>query len=80
MEKIKEDGSQKNYSLTQLAESFLTRRREILELLYSLPSEGWDRTGVHEMEGHVSFKEFVRRIAEKDHQNIAELGRVLVEH
>jgi hypothetical protein len=30
------------------------------------------------MEGHVSFKEFVRRMAEKDQQIIAKLSQVLV--
>jgi hypothetical protein len=78
VEEIKEKSLYRNYSFTQLAESFLTQRRELLKLLHSLPSESWERTGVHEKEGHVSFKEFVRRMAEKDQQNIAELSRELV--
>jgi hypothetical protein len=78
VEKIKERSFYQNYSSIQLAESFLTQRRELLKLLHSLPSESWERTGVLEKEGHVSFKEFVRRMAEKDHQNIAELSRELV--
>jgi hypothetical protein len=79
MENIEEKSHRQNCSLTQLAETFLARRRELLKLLYSLPSESWERTGVHEKEGHVSFKEFVRRLAEKDQQSIAKLNRAIVE-
>lgn len=78
VEKIEKKSHHQNCSLTQLAESFLTQRRELLKLLYSLPIESWERTGVHEVEGHVSFKEFVRRMAEKDQQIIAKLSQVLV--
>lgn len=78
IEKIKKKNPYQNYPTAQLAESFLTRRQELLGLLHSLSSESWKRTGVHEKEGHVSFKEFVRRMAEKDLQIIAELNRELL--
>lgn len=76
--KIEEKSHRQNCSLAQLAQTFLAQRRELLKLLYSLPLESWDRTGVHEKEGHVPFKEFIRRMAEKDRQVIAKLNQVVV--
>jgi hypothetical protein len=78
VEKIKERSPYRNYSITQLAESFLTQQRELLKLLYSLPAESWKKTGVYEKDGHITFKEIVRRMAEKDQQNIVELRRILI--
>jgi hypothetical protein len=80
VEKIKEKSSYRNYSFTQLAETFLTQQTELLKLLHSLPVESWKRTGVYEKDGHITFKEIVRRMAEKDQQNIAKLNRMLVTH
>lgn len=53
---------------SRLKIAFLSLRRELLDLLHNLPVEAWDRTGVHELEGHVPLKEFVRRLAEKSNR------------
>lgn len=66
-------------SLDQLAQNFLTQRRELLKILYTLPRESWNRTGVHEKEGHVSFKELIRRMIEKDQEILSKLNQVVVE-
>lgn len=70
---------QQSGSLDQLAQNFLTQRRELLKMLYNLPRESWNRTGVHEKEGHVSFKELIRRMVEKDQEILSKLNRVVVE-
>lgn len=54
--------------LARLKIAFLGLRRELLELLHNLPIEAWDRTGVHELEGHVPLREFVRRLVEKSNR------------
>ena len=65
------------FSLGQLGEAFLKQRKELIKLLYALPKEDWHRTGLHEMEGHITFKELVKRIADKDKPALEMLTRVL---
>ena len=65
--------------IDETVEKFLDRRRDLLSMLNRTPSDKWERTGVHEMEGHVSFKEFVRRMVDKDQQVISQLNRLMVE-
>lgn len=60
--------------LQQLARAFLRRRAELLDTLKNLPAPNWERTGVHEIEGHISFKEFVRRMIEKDQNALGRLS------
>ena len=60
-----------------IVKHFLKQRQELVKLLHSLPVEYWERTGVHEKEGHVSFKEFIRRMAEKDGELLTKLSNVL---
>lgn len=68
MEEIKSKSPYERLPLPQIRDHFLKQKKELLKLLYSLPSDNWNRTGVHEMEGHVAFKEFIRRMAIKDKQ------------
>ncbi len=60
----------KEEAFLQIVEKFLKQRQELLKLLYSIPSNYWLRTGVHEEEGHITFQEFIRRMIEKDKANI----------
>lgn len=78
-EKYNDKSLQQPYSVDQLAQNFLTQRRELLKLLYTLPRESWNRTGVHEKEGHISFKELIRRMIAKDQEILSKLNRVMVE-
>jgi hypothetical protein len=79
VEKFSEKSFQQSCSLDQLAQNFLTQRRELLKMLYTLPRESWNRTGVHEKEGHISFKELIRRMVEKDQEVLSKLNQVVVE-
>ncbi|HQU74823.1 MAG TPA: hypothetical protein PKV71_03695 [Calditrichia bacterium] len=54
----------------QHLENLLRQRRHLMRRLHGLPTNQWERTGVHEIEGHVTFKELVRRMIEKDRQVI----------
>ena len=78
-EKFNERSIQQPCSLDQLAQNFLTQRRELLKMLYTLPRESWNRTGVHEKEGHVSFKELIRRMIAKDQEILSKLNQAMVE-
>lgn len=59
---------------------FLKKKKEVLKMLYALPAENWNRTGVHEREGHVAFKEFIRRMTEKDQQILGDFKSSLESH
>ena len=52
--------------ISEIIQQFLHQRKELLKILYSIPRTYWNRTGVHEVEGHVEFKEFVRRVTKRD--------------
>lgn len=80
LEKLKENSSFDNLTLIQLCDHFLHQKKELLKLLYSIPSENWNRTGVHEMEGHVAFKELVRRMVVKDQQILGNFKLSLKDH
>lgn len=79
VEKFSGKSYQQPRSLDQLVQNFLTQRRELLKMLYTLPRESWNRTGVHEKEGHISFKELIRRMVEKDQEILSKLNQVVVE-
>ncbi len=69
--------SRQNETLAYTVSRFLAQREELVKLLRTLPNEYWERTGVHEQEGHVSFKEFIRRMAEKDETLLNKLREAL---
>lgn len=55
--------------LTSLPESitiFLNHKKGLIKYLYSVPATEWERTGVHQVEGHLTFNELVRRMIDKD--------------
>ena len=80
LEKLKQNYLYSNLSIIQLCDHYLQQKKEILKLLYSIPVENWDRTGVHEMEGHVAFKELVRRMVVKDKQILGNFKSTLKAH
>ena len=63
----------------QVIAFFLNQRRVLTGLLNSISMDDWLRTGVHECEGHVTFKELIRRMAEKDHKTILDLKEIVSE-
>lgn len=60
-------------SLQRLVDRYLSLRLELLNFIQSLPFNVWDKTGVHELEGHVTFEEFIRRLVKNDRINIVQL-------
>lgn len=75
--RLQHDNHRHNGSLAALADDFLKRRRELMTVLSSLPGEKWTRTGVHEVEGHITFGELVRRMTEKDLTIISQLDKLV---
>lgn len=51
---------------SQIVDHFLNQRMGLLSLIRTLGEDEWCRKGLHEREGHVSFGEFVERMAKKD--------------
>lgn len=80
LEKLRQNSVFDNLSIIQLCDHFLRQKKELLKLLYSIPSENWNRTGVHEMEGHVAFKELIRRMVVKDKQILGDFKSSLKDH
>ena len=76
-ERIRHDLPDRQFSLSEIQNLFLMRRRELIRFLNLTPAEHWSRTGVHELEGHVTFKELIRRMIEKDKPIIAQINEVL---
>jgi hypothetical protein len=70
----------KNHTLQDISRIFLQYREDLLNFLYDVPVDAWERSGVHEKEGHVTFKEFVRRMIEKDHTAHIQLKQFLNTH
>lgn len=69
-----------NQPFLDICDHFLKQKKELLKILYSLPAENWNRTGVHETEGHVPFREFIRRMTEKDRQILGDFRSSLESH
>jgi hypothetical protein len=80
LDNLKQNSDFDNLTLIQLCDHFLKQKKELLKLLYSIPSENWSRTGVHEMEGHIAFKELVRRMVVKDQQILGDFKSSLKGH
>lgn len=80
LDKIRNNSPYERRPLPEICDHFLRQKKELLKLLYSLPPETWERTGVHEMEGHVPFKEFIRRMTVKDRQILGNFKSVINAH
>ncbi len=75
--KLKNQQYEKQLSIQQLSERFLQQRRDLIQLLSELPISMWERTGVHEVEGHVTFGELIRRMTVKDREILGQLERLI---
>jgi len=62
-----------------LIQDFLRRRRDLVKYLFSVPLQDWDRTGVHAVEGHISFFELVQRMAKQDKKNLSFLKQLITQ-
>jgi hypothetical protein len=74
-EAVKNSVSRQNTSLSYLIQKYLNQKESIIKYINNIPFSYWDRTGVHELEGHVKFEEFVRRLIKNDNSNIAALKK-----
>ena len=74
-EAVKNSVSGQNTSLPYLIQKYLNQKESIIKYINNVPFFYWDRTGVHELEGHVTFEEFVRRLIKNDNSNIEALKK-----
>ena len=74
-EAVRDSISQEHQSLLNLVKKYLSQKESIIKFLYRVPFFYWDRTGVHELEGHVTFEEFIRRLIKNDNSNISVLKK-----
>lgn len=80
VQSINNSSSYQTQPFIEICTHFLKQKKELLKILYSLPAENWNRTGVHEREGHVAFKELIRRMTEKDKQILGDFKSSLESH
>ncbi len=80
LERIKQNRLYRNFTLDEIVNHILQQRKSFLQILYVLPHEQWERTGVHEDEGHIPFRELVRRMVVKDQAVLKELSEKLGVH
>jgi len=73
IDKLKVSEEYYRYSLSDLVKQFLVQKEEILKFINKIPYYYWERTGVHELEGHVTFEEFVQRLIRNDQINLHQL-------
>ncbi len=60
----------------EMIANFLRLRRSLLDIFKGLSATDWHRKGLHEQEGHVTFYEFTRRMAEKDEALLQKLQQL----
>lgn len=75
VQKIRAQNFYEREPLNKLIDKFLMLRQQLCQFIQQIPFYEWDRTGFHELEGHVSFEEFVRRIIKNDQRNISYLQK-----
>ena len=66
IEKVRQRTTQCQPSFQQLSTIFKSQRSEVARLLQSIPISNWLRYGLLEGEGHVTFRELIRRYFEFD--------------
>lgn len=74
--KLEREWEHQRSPLSQIVQHFIKLRQQFLNTLNALPSDQWRRSGVHETEGHVTFKELVRRMIDKDRQVLKQLDQL----
>ena len=57
--------------------AFRVRRKDTVELLKTLTSEQWERTGIHPRLGRRTIAEFVKSLADHDSNHLDQLKRAL---
>ncbi len=67
----------KSFSPAEIQSLFVKQRSALQQIVESLPRENWERKGLHENEGHITFRELVRRLIEKDQVFIERLLTLL---
>lgn len=75
VEHVTREYKNRNFTLDEIKEEFLKQRKNLIHFLYQTPAELWGRTGVHANEGHIQFRELIRRMVDKDRKNITYLSQ-----
>lgn len=70
LENLRILGSSYQLSVLELMKRYIEQKIKILQFINKTPIYYWDKTGVHELEGHVTFEEFIRRLIKNDQNNL----------
>lgn len=68
IDKIKQRITNVDLTYEQMIDIFKRLRQELLTFLSSIPAEKWSRIGLHETEGHITFREIVLRMIKKEQE------------
>jgi len=72
-DKIKRNNYYQEGTLEELIQKFLEQKKKLIKFLVNVPSMSWEKTGFHELEGHVTFEEFIRRLIRNDKLNVSQI-------
>ncbi|MEP6774058.1 MAG: DinB family protein [Chloroflexota bacterium] len=63
--------------VTDLLQTMAWRRKELVNALRNVPSEEWDRSGIHEVRGPMTVYELATQIAEHEDDHLSQIARVV---
>ncbi|OGB61796.1 MAG: hypothetical protein A2Y94_05110 [Caldithrix sp. RBG_13_44_9] len=72
-DKIKRQNYYDDGTLQEVIEKFLEQKKKLIKFLLNVPYGSWEKTGFHEVEGHVTFEEFIRRMIRNDKLNMSQI-------
>lgn len=72
-DKIKRQNYYEDGTLREVIEKFLEQKKKLIKFLLNVPHGSWEKTGFHELEGHVTFEEFIRRMIRNDKLNMSQI-------
>src|SRR4030042_6305355 len=71
-DKIKRQNYYDDGTLQEVIEKFLEQKKKLIKFLLNVPYGSWEKTGFHEVEGHVTFEEFIRRMIRNEKLNMSQ--------
>jgi DinB superfamily len=63
--------------ITDLLQTMMWRRKELVHALRGVPPEAWERTGTHEVRGPMIVFELATQIADHEDEHLAQIARAV---
>jgi hypothetical protein len=63
--------------VTDLLQTMAWRRKELINALRNIPTDAWERSGIHEVRGPMTVYELAIQIAEHEDEHLAQIARAI---